>query len=130
MKSKQKSLFCQNSKYILVVFLFLFVPQVFCAPYHKILVDGDLGDWSSGEKIVNDSSDGEFLNRIDALFVTWDGENLYLGINHKVDGNGLLLYLDKNYGSSEGYDDLTQIDTWNKKAKFIEGGFMPDFQYG
>ncbi len=108
---------------------FLISPSL-ASPYHTITIDGDLSDWSAGEKIVNDSSDGEASNKIDALYLTWDADNLYIGISYRVDGNGILLYLDRDYGSAAGFDDLSSIDSWDKNAVFSAPGFHPDFQWG
>ncbi|MCD6412622.1 MAG: gliding motility-associated C-terminal domain-containing protein [Elusimicrobia bacterium] len=128
-----------NSEKKILKFLFLssfifhlssFVFPAACAPYHTITVDGDLSDWASDERIVLDFSDGQTTNRIDALYLTWDADNLYIGISYRVDGNGILLYLDRDYGSSAGFDDLTSIDSWDKNAVFSVSGFHPDFQWG
>ena len=120
---------CFFSSFLLHL-LFLITPEAACEPYHKITIDGNLGDWSAGEKIVNDSGDGNVMDKIDGLYVTWDADNLYIGVNYKIDGYGMMLYLDTDYGSSAGFDDLTKIDTWDKDAKFSAAGFKPDFMYG
>ncbi|MEA2081374.1 MAG: hypothetical protein U9O97_01330, partial [Elusimicrobiota bacterium] len=119
-------------RFLLSAFCFsFFTPSaLICAPYHRIDINGNLDEWSAGEKIVNDIHDGEIINRIDALYVTWDADNLYIGVNYKLDGYGMLLYLDTDYGSSSGFNDLTKIDAWNKGAKFSAPGFLPDFMYG
>ncbi|PKN00568.1 MAG: hypothetical protein CVU78_00395 [Elusimicrobia bacterium HGW-Elusimicrobia-2] len=119
-------------RFLLIAFYFSFfmASALLCAPYHRIDIDGNLDEWPEGEKIANDIHDGEVMNRIDALYVTWDADNLYIGVNYKLDDCGMLLYLDTDYGLSSGFDDLTKIDTWNKGAKFSAGGFLPDFMYG
>ncbi|MCD6423046.1 MAG: gliding motility-associated C-terminal domain-containing protein [Elusimicrobia bacterium] len=111
-----------------IVFLF-FVISLSAKPYHRITVDGNLSEWGEDERIVEDSSDGEFTNRIDRVYLTWDEENLYIGISARVDGKGLLLYIDRDFGTSNGFDDLRNIDNWNKGAYFTNG-FYPEFQYG
>ena len=111
-------------------FLFFIPPKAESAPYHSIAIDGNLADWADEERIVSDFSDGGVLDRIDAVYLAWDSDNLYIGINYKTDGGGMILYLDTDWEGQQGYNDLTQIDTWNKKAKFSAPGFLPDFMFG
>ena len=116
--------------YLVTLLLCSLVTLAQATPYHAIEIDGDLSDWVSGELVDDDSGDGEVLNRIDGLYVTWDNANLYIGVNYRLDNKGMLVYLDKYYGASDGYDDLTQLNTWDKDAKFTEGNFHPDYMYG
>lgn len=114
-----------------ICYLLLSTACLYAAPHHTISVDGDLSDWLSDEKRISDESDsnwnpGTDRNEIKNLYVTWDESNLYIGIEGKVENNGLLLFLDSE--PDKGYTDLTQINTWNRKVRFEN--FKPDYFYG
>ena len=53
-------------------------------------------------------------NRLDALWVSFDDDNLYLGIQGWAEANnGIVIYLDKDFGSPNGIanmNDLTDED--------------------
>jgi len=103
---------------------------VLSASYHGIKVDGDLSSFCSDENIAGEAGDSKWSKgAIDALYVTWDQNNLYLGIQGFVDGCGWLLYMDVNPELSQGATDLTSIDNWQKGARFWDGGAI-DFFFG
>lgn len=106
-------------------------PYVYSSPHHTITVDGDLSEWSDDELRVPDENDsvwnpGTGLNEIKNIFVTWDDSSLYIGIEGKITNNGLILFMDS--GKKSGFNDLRQINTWNRKVVFE--GWAPDFFYG
>lgn len=98
-----------------------------------VTVDGrfDVGEWEAYH-VLPDSSDSAWTaaNEIDRLTVSWDEDNLYLGIDGLVTANSWLLYLDTDPGGPSGQTDLSAIDAWERGAVFTAPGFAPDFQYG
>ncbi len=98
-----------------------------------VTIDGrfDAGEWESYE-VLADSTDSAWTasNEIDRLTMSWDQDNLYLGIDGIVTGNSWLLYIDVNPGSGIGQTDITNIDAWERGASFTAVGFEADFQYG
>ncbi|MEW6555850.1 MAG: hypothetical protein AB1349_00670 [Elusimicrobiota bacterium] len=100
---------------------------IHCLPYHTITVDGDLSDWADDEVLIDDSADfSEWQNNeINRVYLTWDKNNLYVGIDGKSKDTGLLIFFDFKAG---GYSDLTKIDTWNRKVIFQNNGI--DYFYG
>lgn len=124
--------------------ILLFSSLTFAAPYHTITIDGDMSDWSSDEIVAADQNDSTFdpgtgKNEIQNLYVTWDRNNLYCGIEGQSNNNGMLLYFDVNPGDGKGQGNLFSINTWNRHLIFqgsvsLPGGttvpFLPDFFYG
>lgn len=115
-------------------FLLFFSPFLFSAPFHKIIIDGNLSDFSNDELIYEDKNDSLWLsptegdNEIQALYLTWDDKNLYIGIEGKVTDNGILCFIDINPEQKLGFNDLTRIPSWNRKICF-ENNYI-DFFYG
>lgn len=103
-------------------------------PATTITIDGyiDPAEWGPCRMAVADSNDSEWTsaNEIDALYVTWDEDYLYIALDGIVSGNSWLIYLDTDPGGPEGEVDLTAIDTWERGAVFTAPGFRADFQYG
>lgn len=107
-------------------------------PPTLITIDGyfDPSEWTAPRRIVSDFWDSGWngsapddTNEINAIYMTWDSTNLYLGINGRVKGNSWLLYLDTDPGGPNGSADLDSIDAWERGAQFT-GGMKPDFEYG
>jgi len=98
-----------------------------------VTVDGrfDVGEWE-GYHVLADSTDSDWTaaNEIDRLTLSWDEENLYLGVDGIVTANSWLLYLDVDPGSGQGQTDLTAIGAWERGTEFAAPGFAADFQYG
>ena len=109
----------------------LLVTVVYAVPYHTITVDGNLSDWAKDEIVTADENDSTFdpgagKNEIQNLYVTWDKENLYLGIEGQTNGNGLLLYLEVDPGSGNGQENLTKINNWNRRIVFSGSATLPN----
>ncbi|MEW6040975.1 MAG: hypothetical protein AB1633_05595, partial [Elusimicrobiota bacterium] len=116
------------------------------AALHTITVDGDLSDWVSDETIPqatsalynpNEKADSVWdpstrKNELRQLYVTWDKQAVYIGIEYSNDNTGLLVYIDVDSGTlseiNSGTDALYYISTWNRKVKFVN--YRPDFFYG
>ncbi|MCK5597195.1 MAG: hypothetical protein KAJ04_07090, partial [Candidatus Eisenbacteria sp.] len=105
----------------------------------KITIDGliDTSEWAPYTLVVDDPDDDStwhpgdpLLNELYGLYVDWDADFLYLGVNGQVVSNSWLLYLDTDPGGPNGETDLTAIDAWERGTTFTASGFRADFQYG
>ena len=106
----------------------------------KITIDGyfDPSEWAPYTLVVDDPDDDSgwhppsepLMNELYGLYVDWDPNFLYLGVNGQVSGNSWILYLDTDPGGANGETDLTGIDSWERGATFTASGFRADFQYG
>lgn len=101
--------------------------SLYAKAYHTITVDGDLSDWSNDEVLIDDSSDFSDWqdNEINRVYLTWDKNNFYVGIDGKSKDTGLLIFFDFKSG---GQSNLTKMDTWNRKIIF-EKNYI-DYFYG
>ncbi|MCS7208780.1 MAG: alpha-amylase family glycosyl hydrolase [Fimbriimonadales bacterium] len=82
-------------------------------PEGRITVDGDLSDLGT-PIAVQTRTPSSNLNRLDALYVRNDHRNLYIGVAGRVDPaenftNGVVLYLDVDYGLGSGLSQLNQL---------------------
>ena len=106
----------------------------------KITIDGliDTTEWVPYTLVVDDPDDDSswhppenpLMNELYGIYVDWDQDFLYLGINGQVQSNSWILYLDTDPGGPNGETDLTAIDTWERGTVFAYPGFRADFQYG
>ncbi len=106
----------------------------------KITIDGyfDPAEWVPYTLVVDDPDDDStwhpagqpLMNELYGLYVDWDADFLYLGVNGQVESNSWILYLDVDPGTANGQTDLTAIDTWERGATFTASGFAADYQYG
>ncbi|MBW2701424.1 MAG: IPT/TIG domain-containing protein, partial [Deltaproteobacteria bacterium] len=105
---------------------------------HTPTIDGDLGvDWPAEHQVAENSTASSWgSNRLDALWVSFDDDNLYLGIQGWAEANnGIVIYLDKDFGSPNGIanmNDLTDedgsIDALISSPIVVSaGGFAADF---
>jgi len=99
---------------------FLLITLITCLyakPYHTITVDGNLSDWSEDESLADDRNDSVWTggNEIEKVYLTWDRNNIYIGIKGQSNNTGLVIYFD--FGT-DGFSDLTGINTWNRKVIF------------
>jgi len=79
----------------------------------RIAVDGDLSDLGT-PLAVQTRTPSSNLNRLDALYVRNDHRNLYIGLAGRVDTaenllNGVVVYLDTDYGLGAGLTQLNQL---------------------
>jgi len=105
----------------------------------KITIDGyiDPAEWAPYTLVVDDPDDDStwhpvdpLMNELYGLYVDWDEDFLYLGVNGQVETNSWLLYLDTDPDGANGETDLTAIDAWERGTTFTASGFRADFQYG
>ncbi len=105
----------------------------------KITIDGyfDASEWAPYTLVVDDPDDDStwhpadpLMNELYGLYVDWDADFLYVGVNGQVASNSWILYLDVDPGTANGETDLTAIDSWERGATFTASGFAADFQYG
>ncbi|MBN2564175.1 MAG: T9SS type A sorting domain-containing protein, partial [Candidatus Eisenbacteria bacterium] len=106
----------------------------------RITIDGyiDTTEWAPYTLVVDDPDDDStwhppdepLINELYGLYVDWDADFLYLGVNGQVQGNSWILYLDTDPGGPDGQTDLTAIDAWERGAAFTAAGFRADYQYG
>ncbi len=114
---------------------------LYAATPHVITVDGNISDWPADELVYSDpSNDGAwgYQNQVDDLYMTWDTNNLYIGVSGvQKDGNCLVIYLDA--GSNLGFGDYSDVSAlkdpnnpslpwwWARNHKFSQE-FLPDYQ--
>ena len=81
--------------------------------YSSPTIDGVVGtDWASDEVVAWNTVSASWSGyELDTLYVTWDAESLYIGIEGSInasDGNVVLVYLDTDFGSDDttsGFND-------------------------
>lgn len=125
-------------KYFLYISFFLF-SFLFSKPFHTIKIDGDLSDFSADESLIlnpiEELNDSLWLspeigsNELKNIYLTWDMDNIYIGIAGKVTNNGLLVFIDTTTTTQQNtYMNLTEIKTWNRSLWFKN--YTPTFFYG
>ncbi len=81
------------------------------------IIDGVIGaDWSAGSRIAENTVASNWtaetpppFNELHSLYVAADGDNLYVAIAGQVEfNNAIVLYVDLDYGSGQGMDDMRQ----------------------
>jgi hypothetical protein len=98
------------------------------------VIDGTIGaDWADrttlypgGTWLVDDPSDDSLWgtdNEIHNIYINWDANNLYFGVDFSVDGNGMLLYVD--FGDAAGITNFRSTDdggayagAWRRRISF------------
>lgn len=83
------------------------------APYNSPIIDGAIGsDWEIDENVLSDLPDDSPWggNELRELWVTWDVDNLYIGIEFSVSGNGMTVYIDAGSG---GTISFRSADGWS-----------------
>ncbi len=107
----------------------------------SITIDGylDTTEWASWCNVVDDPDDDSewdpALNEIWGIYMYWDSLYVYFAIHgiHEAEpnDNAWLLFLDTDYGGTNGCSDLRNIDNWDRNVYFTsESGFKCDYQYG
>ncbi|HDR91418.1 MAG TPA: hypothetical protein ENN75_04115, partial [candidate division Zixibacteria bacterium] len=90
---------------ILVICVFAAVCSAF-APYNSPIIDGVIGsDWQGDENILSDPPDDSPWggNELRELWLTWDADNLYIGVEFSVAGNGIAIYIDADDGGTVSF---------------------------
>ena len=86
-------------------------PAALAEPFHTVTIDGSIVDdgvdWAPADRIVNDFDDDDSSRsgNVRHLWLTWDEQNLYLGVNYQALDRTLVLYLDT--GTGVGPNDAT-----------------------
>lgn len=129
----------RNLKVAATILFFIFSPLLAKTP-HTITIDGDLSDWTAGELIYDDLSNDSAWgseNEVNDLYLSWDTDNLYIGVSGvQKDGNCLLVYLDVGTGLGFGdYSDVSELKDawgnswwWSRNHRFPQN-FLPDYQF-
>jgi hypothetical protein len=91
--------------------------QAVAAPPTTPIIDGvihaDGTDWDADELVVDDpltDSAWGSGNELDNLYVTWDEDNLYVGVSYTVNTNAMIVYVD--LGTSGGETDFNSGRGW------------------
>ncbi|MFH1842088.1 MAG: hypothetical protein ABIF77_02690, partial [bacterium] len=89
--------------------LFLLSP-VLADPLHSVTVDGAINvdgeDWVASDLVVDDAADDDTGSaNFRYLYLTWDADNLYIGLTYQAIGNALyvMVDLDKGVGPTETF---------------------------
>ncbi len=105
-------------KKIILITVFVFCTSLlFGVTYNTPTIDGSIniaaGDWDSDELIVDDPNDDSAWgasSEMNNLWLTWDADNLYVGIEYTASGNAMIVYLDMSivggetdFNSNNGY---------------------------
>jgi len=105
-------------KKIALFTIFLFCTSLlFGVTYNTPTIDGSIaiaaGDWDSDELIVDDPNNDSAWgasNEMNNLWLTWDANNLYIGIEYTASNNAMIVYLEMSivggetdFNSDNGY---------------------------
>ena len=85
-------------------------------------IDGTIGsDWADsgtmypdGTFLLDDADDDSLWgadNEIYGVYINWDANNLYFGLDYTISNNGIIAYLD--FGDSEGIQDFLAANGYN-----------------
>lgn len=104
----------------------------------RITIDGYSGDFTSGEKLLDESVPEEGTadskwgvnNDINQIRITWDADYLYLAVDGIIWDNNVVLVFDATEGSpgdpeDDGLASMTNIDSWRRNFDF-GNGLTPD----
>ncbi|MFO7653497.1 MAG: glucodextranase DOMON-like domain-containing protein [Candidatus Krumholzibacteriia bacterium] len=121
---------------IAVVALLLLVgTSAHADPLHTPTIDGIIAgdglDWSPADRVIDDQADDNtgITANLRRLWLTWDADNLYVGITYQDFGalEGLRVILDLDRGA--GPADLSLLDMWPVPA-FLPDGHGADLLIG
>ena len=106
--------------FLLVSSLLISTPlaRPFQSPTLDGTITGDGADWDADDLAVDDPLGDTAWgpNDIDDLWVTYDAENLYIGIRYQVDNNAMLLLIDA--GTGIGASDIVNLDWYPRNFNF------------
>ncbi len=69
-----------------------------------ITLDGAFTDWDGDELVVDDPTNDSIWgssNELDNLYVTWDANNLYVGVEYTISSNAMIVYIDTGVTGGE-----------------------------
>lgn len=97
-------------------------------PYTTPVIDGNMADWWEAEMLEDASEHNPWGDsNLKGLWVTWDAENLYIGMSGEIDGNKLTTYLCVD--PATGLQDFTDNYEWQGANMIITGNFGADFTF-
>ena len=106
--------------FILVSSLLVAVPMArpFQSPTPDGTIAGDGADWDADDLAVDDPLGDTTWgpNDIDDLWITYDAENLYIGVRYQVEDNAMLLIVDA--GTGTGASDIVDLDWYPRNFNF------------
>ena len=85
--------------------------------YHSIIIDGDLSDFTNDERILSDRYGDSFWgiqNEITDFYLTWDKNNIYIGLEYIVKNNALMIVIDAGV---PGLQDLDILNWYPRNLK-------------
>ena len=94
-------------------------------PFHAVTIDGTITDdgvdWPPVDRIVDDFDDdgGQASGNVRDLWLTWDAQNLYLGLNYQALDRTLVVYLDT--GTGTGPDDAVVFAEFPRRLRLPAG---------
>ncbi|MEN3045774.1 MAG: hypothetical protein ABDH49_02115 [Candidatus Hydrothermales bacterium] len=98
---------------------------LFSLTYHQVQIDGNLSDFYDYERVYSDKPRDSYWgaqNELKDLYITWDKNNIYLGIEYIVQNNALLII----FGTGEeGLQDLDNLNFYPRNIKLV--GFSANF---
>ncbi|KAA3613760.1 MAG: PKD domain-containing protein [Calditrichaeota bacterium] len=121
--------FCFKS-FLTLFLLFFLTSLIFPTTFSSPTIDGIIsGDWSGDEWILDDSeTDSPWQgNELDDVYLTWNSDSLFIGLQHTLDNNGFIVYLDAASPAVSGATDVSNLNTWKRNIQF--SGFTAEFQY-
>ena len=106
----------------ILAFIMLAGFLIFGAPFTTPIIDGNMADWNSDE--VRGSNDYNPWGESDlkSVWITWDADNLYVGMVATCVNNKLTLYLDVDPGAGTGINDFTNSDQYSWQGNNLKTG--------
>jgi hypothetical protein len=95
--------------------------EPFHAPTVDGLIAGDGVDWESPDRVLDDFDDdgNQRSGNVRHLWLTWDEENLYLGLNYQALDRTIVVYLDA--GLATGPADASLLDQFPRALVLPQG---------
>ena len=95
--------------------------EPFHAPTVDGLIAGDGVDWASPDRVLDDFDDdgNQRSGNVRHLWLTWDEENLYLGLNYQALDRTVVVYLDA--GLNTGPADAALLDLFPRALVLPQG---------
>ncbi len=95
--------------------------EPFHAPTVDGLIAGDGVDWATPDRVLDDFDDdgNQRSGNVRHLWLTWDEENLYLGLNYQALDRTVVVYLDAGLGT--GPADAALLDLFPRALVLPQG---------